>query len=218
MIKAVLFDMDGTLIDAPEAICSVVSETIRELTGDEVSQEEIAKYIGRPIWEFFEELSPELREKSREASAVYRKKYDLVAEGMTRLLPHAKETLAELKGKKLKIGVVSQRPVELTWRILKYMGLNEFVDRVTSGEETRPKPSPDSLLQAMDELGVKPNETVMVGDATFDIDAAKRAGTKSIGVMTGVGTREELKKSGANVILDDLSGLNIEVINGTNES
>ena len=209
MIKAVIFDLDGTLVDATEAICRAVNETIKELTGRNVSCRAIRQEIGHPIWEFFETLSPEIRDRSREASAIYRKKYDIIGKRLTKLLPHVKEKLSELKKNGLKVAVVSQRPVGLTKDILGYTGISEFVDVITSGEETEPKPSPYSVKLAIEILGVKPDETVVVGDGTFDIDAGKAIGARTIGVLTGVGTRKDFEKSGADEVISTMGDLKV---------
>lgn len=210
MFKAVLFDMDGTLIDASEAIAVVVAETIKELTGKDVPHSEIKKLIGRPIWEFFEELSPEIEITSKEASAIYRKKYDKVAESMTKLIPYAKDALEKVKSQGLKVGIVSQRPTKLIYEILDYMDLRDFVDVVTSGEETKPKPAPDALIKAAELLELNPSEIMFVGDATFDVVAAKKAGMHTVGVLTGVGTKDTLEAAGADIVLENLKTLNLD--------
>ncbi len=206
MLKAVLFDLDGTLVDADEAICSVVAEVIEGMTGRKVPCSEIERHLGKPIWDFFKALSPEI--DSMEASDVYRERYDQVAEKMTEKLPHACELLEELKAAGLKIGVVSQRPAHLIRDVLRYMGMDEFVDVVASGEETEPKPSPLSVLAALKAMGVNPEEAVFVGDATFDMEAAKAAGMKTVGVLTGVASREEMKD--ADLVVEDLGELGLE--------
>lgn len=202
-IKAVLFDLDGTLIDASEPVSVLVAKTIEEMTGRKVDPKVVLGYIGQPIWKFFEDLAPEM-ENVNGAVELYRKKYDESANDMTKLLPGVRETFEELKAKGVRIGVVSQRPVYLSRDILQHFKLEKLVDVITSGEETEPKPSPESILAAMEKLGVKPEETVLVGDTVMDMKAARNAGARAIGVLTGTDDRNELAEAGADVVLQNL--------------
>lgn len=119
------------------------------------------------------------------------------------MIAGVKEMLAALKPH-YKMAVVSARPRHGTMGFLDHFELTAYFDCVASAQTAvRSKPWPDPVLWAMDEMGVGPEETVMVGDTTVDLRAGQAAGTQTIGVLCGFGDREELEKQGADLILEN---------------
>ncbi len=126
------------------------------------------------------------------------------------LVPGVDEMLKQLKGH-YPMSVVSARDEKGTMRFLEQFNLVQYFDAVITGQSAEhTKPYPDPIRLAAQKMGVKPEECLMVGDTTVDIRAGKSAGAQTAGVLCGFGEEPELKKQGADVILkttSDLAGL-----------
>jgi HAD superfamily hydrolase (TIGR01509 family) len=128
------------------------------------------------------------------------------------LVPGVDEMLAQLHGR-YPMSVVSARDEKSTLRFLNQFDLCKYFDVIVTGLSTpHTKPYPDPILLAAQKMGVKPEESLMVGDTTVDIRAGKAAGAQSVGVLCGFGEEAELKQLGADLILGSTSELT-EVFN-----
>jgi len=117
------------------------------------------------------------------------------------LIPGVDETLATLHSH-YKMAVVSARGERSTRLFLDQFNLSHYFNCIATAQTCKhTKPYPDPILWAAEQTGVFPNECVLIGDTTVDIRAARAAGCQSVGVLCGFGQREELEKSGANLIL-----------------
>lgn len=123
------------------------------------------------------------------------------------LIPGVDEMLKQLKGR-YPMSVVSARDEKGTMRFLEQFDLVKYFDAVITGQSAEhTKPYPDPILLAAQKMGVKPEECIMVGDTTVDMRAGKSAGAQTVGVLCGFGEEPELQKKGADKILDTTSDL-----------
>jgi len=123
------------------------------------------------------------------------------------LIPGVNETLKELHGR-FPMSVVSARDEKGTMRFLEQFDLVKYFDVVVTGQSAEhTKPYPDPVLLAAQKMGVNPNECLMIGDTTVDIRAGKSAGAQTVGVLCGFGEERELLKFGADHILQTTSEL-----------
>jgi len=123
------------------------------------------------------------------------------------LIPGVDEMLKKLKGHYL-MSVVSARDEKGTMRFLKQFDLVKYFDTIITGQSAEhTKPYPDPILLAAQKLGVQPEECLMIGDTTVDMRAGKSAGTQTVGVLCGFGKEPELEKRGADMILNTTSEL-----------
>lgn len=107
-----------------------------------------------------------------------------------------------------KIGLVSVRGASVLEDFIEYAGIRENISVVVHGLSTKnTKPNPDPILFACQQMGVAPGECAMVGDTTVDIIAARRAGASSVGVLCGFGTRNEIIREEADLILSSTADL-----------
>jgi phosphoglycolate phosphatase len=205
-IKAIIFDFDGTLavlnIDFP-----LMRERITALIGrfgvDEGTIRE------RYLLEMIDEVYPILRkENACSAEEFYEKAHrilheiELRAAEEGRLIPGAEATLRMLRQRGLKIGIITRNCEEAVRRV--FPAIDDYCDIFISRDSVeKVKPHPDHLNSALDALGVSGEEAVMVGDHTLDIQAGKRVGMKTAGVLTGRITKEEFKEAEADYILKD---------------
>jgi HAD superfamily hydrolase (TIGR01549 family) len=117
------------------------------------------------------------------------------------------EMLKQLKGR-YSMSIVSARDEKGTMRFLEQFNLVQYFDAIITGQSAEhTKPYPDPILLAAQRMNVKPGECLMIGDTTVDIRAGKSAGTQTIGVLCGFGEEPELRKKGADTILKTTSEL-----------
>ncbi len=194
-LAAVLFDMDGTLIDSYPAITASVNQ-VRSLYGlPPLSVAEVNRQLGRGA-DYLLEKTVGRGDPSANAAA-YQQHHPTVLREGTQLLPGAKETLFALKQRGLKLGICSNKPVAFTRELIVYLGVADALNVVLGPEDVRHhKPAPDMLLTAMSRLGVGPNQVLYVGDMTIDIQTARacrsprlNGGRHRIGHAGGAGRR-----------------------------
>ena len=201
-LRAVLFDLDGTLIGSVDHIVSCWQHTVRESLGREIAREEVVATLGRALLECFEEIAPGQGERMREVYRAYQRE---THDQMVTSVPGARETLEKLREAGLKLGVVTSKGLPATTEGLNLFGLAPYFDLLVTYEDTtRHKPHPDPLLVAAERLGIPTGEMLYVGDAVFDIQAGRAAGVRTAGVTWGAGTREELMAAGAGLVVDNM--------------
>lgn len=211
MIKLVLFDVDGVLINSGKDICETVNYVLNQLNLPTKTVEEIAPTYSAGTYGRFA-LWIDDETILQKAVKLYRKYYiDEVCE-KTELYPHVKETVM-LLSKKYKLGVVSNK---LSTIIKKILANNEILDcfGVIIGSEMLPAPKPDpiGILKALEIMNANPDNTLMVGDSDVDVLAGKTAGTKTCGVSYGIADLKELKNTNPDFLIDDFSQI-LDVIN-----
>jgi phosphoglycolate phosphatase len=194
MIKLVIFDLDGTLVNAYPAVSRSVNYTLRSLGFAPRSHAEIKRRVGggdRRLMVYF--IGEELADR---AMAIYRPHHvkALKVKGAVRFLPGAGEILKFLKGKGYKLAIASNRPTKFTRIILKVLDVSRFFDMVLCADRAgKPKPYPDMLWAIAKRLRFDRQEILYVGDMTIDVNCAHRAGVRVVAVPTGSSSKKELK-------------------------
>jgi len=209
-ISAVIFDKDGVLISSFNTVYTAMNKTLEHYGFEKLSREEFRKeWWGIRADLSFEKKLGIIREEALEVFEFYKqRRKDL--EYMTELYPGVIDILREL-GKYYSLGVVTSTFRNTVLELLEDFGISEFFDVVVGGDETTPKPAPDSILKACERLGIKPEEAAYVGDTDADIGAGKSAGCTTV-IVTTSKIREELEKVEGIIIIDSLHELK-EVIN-----
>ena len=181
--KAIIFDLDGVIIDSLEAWFKVFNETREHYKLPKISKKE---FIGS-VWGSPMEKDVERYFKGKtieQISKYYFSNFTNFKED-TRLNPDVKETLEKLKGKKLKLGIVSNSFKKQVSGILEHHKIEHLFDVVLGGDDVENgKPAPDSIFEACKRLKIKPEEAVFVGDTMNDAGASKNAGMFFIGYHT----------------------------------
>lgn len=209
MIKAVLFDLDGTLINSNDLILKSFKHTFKSILNLELSDEEISLNFGKPLQEIFKNYDSE---KIEEMINTYRKINLELHDKECKEFLGVKEMLKALKNKGIKIGVVTSKKKDMAERGAKLMGIFDYFDVFITPECTKKhKPYGEPVLKACEILGVSPNEALMVGDSPYDILAGKNAKTKTCGVNYTALPIEKLKESKADFYIDKPSEI-LEVI------
>lgn len=207
-IRAVVFDFDGTLavlnIDFSE-MRKQVFELIRKYGIDETLIAE------RYLLEIIDEVVQILNRKNTSAAEAFYQEAHLILREIEmkaaeegRMLPGVKEALISLKRKGTKVGIVTRNCEEAVRKVLP--DIEKFCDVFVSRDSIKKvKPHPEQLTSVLKALHVAGGETLMVGDHTIDIQAGKRVGMKTVGVLTGRTKQDEFEEAGADYILGDAS-------------
>jgi len=205
-IKLVIFDLDGTLIDAYDAIVESFNYTMRKIGIRQRSYQTIKRAVG---WGDRGLLCPFVPEdKLGMALKIYQTHHKNSLSKYTRFLPGAKEVLRYLKNRGYQLAVASNRPKDFTQIVIRKLKLKHFFDYVLCGNELkRAKPHPDILLKIIRKLAIKKKEALYVGDMTIDVNTGKNAGIRTIAVTTGSSSRRELAKLKPFILLKNVSGL-----------
>ncbi|ROR93004.1 phosphoglycolate phosphatase/AHBA synthesis associated protein [Nocardioides aurantiacus] len=174
-VRAVLWDMDGTLIDSSAIVPDAFVETVLSLGGPRLTRDEVVAYYdaGAPHVMLGMMLD-------REPDPVLGERYHAtladVGSGV-RVHDGVAEVLAELHGRGVPMGVFTGNSARAASILLEAAGLRGWFDAVVGGDEVeRPKPAPDGVLRVAQELGVDPARCVYVGDSPLDVGAARDAG------------------------------------------
>lgn len=202
--KACIFDLDGTLVDSLRDIAEALNDCLALLG---IAPRPVSDYrylVGegvpvlcqRAIGETHPLLVPRLTELARAFYRVRPLKY-------TKPFPGIERVIDRLQGRGVKLAVLSNKPHELTVRVV-----NQFWTDNTFGavygffDEERRKPSPHFALKICEELEVSPADTWVIGDTPTDVETAIRAGATAAGVTWGFRSREDLTAAGAHLIFD----------------
>jgi phosphoglycolate phosphatase len=199
-VRAVLFDVDGTLLDTRDAWIAAFDAGTAAVRRTAIPGSVAAQWIGTPIEVIYQRSGLSADEIPKAIEVFQRVEAESVAKGM-RPYPRVREMLASLGAWKL--AAVTNKRHDTTVAALRATGLLPFFPVILGGDSVpRKKPAPDPVWKAAEALGVRPVECVVVGDTENDVRAAKDAGARSIGVTWGYGTRESLEAAGVDHLIE----------------
>lgn len=194
MIKLVIFDLDGTLIDAYEAIEKSLNYTLKTLKYKTVGFPAVHKAVGGGDVNFIKTFVK--NKHIEEALEIYRQHHKTSLLTYARTIPSAKRMLKSLKKMNYKLAVATNRPEKFSLILLSHLGLEGCFDLITCASTMEElKPEPTLLLRILKELKINPDEAFYVGDMVVDVYAGKNAGVRTVAVMSGSSSESELKKA-----------------------
>ena len=184
--KAVLFDLDGTLLDTVLDLHAAANGMLRDLGRPEVVIEDIRAYVGRGIPNLVKRILAGNLEAADDpapppdaALASFKRHYAVVNGLASNPFPGVMEGLKALKATGLPLGVITNKAVAFTGPLLERTGLAPFMSVAVSGDQLpRAKPDPMPVIWACGRLGVSPADTVLIGDSINDFKAGRAAGCK----------------------------------------
>lgn len=188
--EAVLFDLDGTLVDSLPLIFRTYRQVFDEM-GIPWNENSIEKMIGLPLKDIGKYFTG--KEVSR-FEELYQYYYHRDHDHFTRLYPGTLAMLSNLEKRKIKLGIVTSKGKPGTTRTTAFTGLDRFMDVIISAHDVlKHKPDPEPLLNAVELLGVHVSRAIYIGDSRFDILTGRNAGARTLGVTWGLASREELE-------------------------
>lgn len=194
MKKAILFDLDGTLIDSTEAILESFYHSLNthgEIS--DVTDEMITSQIGHPLQVMFAGVG--VSEESIEIHvSTYKLHYREISRFKTFMLPGAIEAIREASTF-ARLGIVTTKTGHYSRELMEHFGVMDYFEVLIGFENvTNPKPHPEPILTALKQMELSTDNVWMIGDTRLDLEASSRAGVKAIGVLSGYDNAEQLSK------------------------
>ncbi len=206
-LQAVLFDLDGTLIDTIPLILDSFRYATQTVLGTPVADDVLARNVGIPLMIQMRHFTDDAA-VADELLRAYREHNRLHHDQRARLFEGTAEALSRIAQCGVPMGVVTSKGREIALRGLDLFDLGRFFDVViTMDDVDRFKPDPFPLLKAAEALGIAADVAAYVGDSPHDVDAANRAGALSIAAPWGVSSRDRLLEAQPHFILDSMADL-----------
>ena len=210
MIKLLIYDLDGTLIDSRADIANSVNWALQELGFKALPKEQVSSFVGsgvrRLMEQVLEKAAPPGNDALERAITLYRKRYAEHLLDETKLYLSVPEVLEHFKARKQ--AVITNKPEGFSKEILKGLGVDSYFFRLIGGDQEFPKkPDPAPVLEVISHARVRPEETVFIGDSDIDIETGKNAKIQTIAVTYGFGALSEIKHAKPDFIFHDLREL-----------
>jgi phosphoglycolate phosphatase len=214
-VRLAVFDCDGTLVDGQADICAAMELAFASVGLTAPDRHDIRRIVGLSLPQAIRFLSPETDDARQAAAAeAYKGAFRAArAEGRLAepLFPGIVETLNRLRDDGWLLGVATGKSDRGLTHCLAEHGLTDHFLTLQTADRHPSKPHPAMLMAALEEAGALVENSVMIGDTAFDIDMARAAGVRAIGVAWGYHTAQELRNAGA-VAIADVPGDLVELL------
>ena len=203
-IKAVFFDLDGTLVDTLDDLTNAINTALTQFDQPKLSREESRLLIGNGGHAFVSgALPPDRQDLHDDVLGAMWKSYRDNNFANSRIYDGMTETIEGLRQRGVGVAVVTNKDQAFAEKMLEQFFGGEFFDYIAGiGADGIVKPDPASTLKALDSMGILPQECLFVGDSDVDINTARAAGIRSVGVSWGFRGRIELEAANADIVID----------------
>lgn len=189
-IQLVIFDLDGTLVDAYDAVAASLQHALEQMDLPTINHAMVKKNVGWGETHLISKLVPQTH--VAQVLSIYRQHHRSALKSGTKFLPGAKKLLEGLKKDGYTLAVATNRTSRFTHVILKHLKIADSFDYIVCGDEVkRAKPEPDMLQMILKRSGIRVEQVVYVGDMMIDVQAGVAAGIKTIAVLTGSCGKED---------------------------
>lgn len=189
-LQGVIFDLDGTLVDTRDADLGALSKALEQVIGERIPIDELAHFFGVSSEEAATQL---VGDRAEELLDRWSSLYHTTLADSIRVYPGVKNILQELHAAGKRMGVVTLQTRKEMSQTRKVILLDDWIDVWVALDDTNlPKPSPEPVVLAIDQLELPPEQTLMVGDSIKDMQAGRAAGTRTGAALWGVIDAEEL--------------------------
>ena len=216
-IKAILFDLDGTLFETAPELAEAVNLMLKDLEMAELKTNEIKRFIGRGAENLIKQ-SIEVSSKKdpipffAKAEKLFAQHYSLISANSL-MYEGVEKSIIDLKAKDFLLGCVTNKPAIYTEALMNHSRLADFMDIIVSGDTTeKKKPDPLPILHALNQLNIEPKDAIMVGDSVVDIEAGFEAGTYIFTVPYGYQFGESIISDKVDYAMSNFSELT-QIIN-----
>ncbi|MBK0370584.1 HAD family hydrolase [Flavobacterium agrisoli] len=202
--KAIIFDLDGTLVNSLEDISDAMNKVLLDYNYPTHSYETYQYFIGSGLHNLVSKALPATTNSEEQIESCFQKMISVYSERCSiKTKPYSGiiEMLQQLKAKNLKLAVLSNKADALTKKIVAEIFPHQFDMAVGLKTEATKKPNPFEALEIAKNWDLKPEEILFVGDSDIDMQTAVNAKMFPVGVLWGYRTDEELKLSGAQVVI-----------------
>ena len=205
-IKLIIFDLDGTLINAYPAIIRSFNYTMQKMGYSRKDNLTIRRAVG---WGDENLLKPFIKRSDlKKAILLYRRHHQTTLIKDSRLFPGVEMILRYFKNEGYKLAIASNRPTKFSRILIHHLKIAEYFDYLLCADRLRyGKPHPAILNKIMRRFSLGRRETLYIGDMVIDIQAARAARIKSVIVTTGSSTKQEIRKQGPSCIIARITEL-----------
>ena len=208
MVKAVVFDFDGTLCDTGVGVKKSAKYALDAFGIKAPEWEELDFFIGPPLLVTFQERFNQSVTDAEKLVKKYRERYTNIGLYESEFYNGIPQLIKDLKSQGFKLGIASSKPINYVEELLIKADLQTYFDYISAVSFNADCESKQSILErCLNELGVEPNDAIMVGDRFYDMDGARGAGVDSVGVLWGFGSKFELIESGATYVVDKIQDI-----------
>lgn len=214
-IQAVLFDLDGTLIDSIQVYYKMVAIVLERLGFPDATRDDVLAAAKKDPFDWLR-VFPKVDHQKKEllipsAWRIVEEVYPALFREQVTVIDGAVDILHQLVVKGIKLGIVTSTPkkhINHKMRILEKMGIAHLIDAViTADDAPQKKPAPDPLIHCADELGIPVLACIYIGDSCLDIQAGKSAGMRTIAVLSGWDRKEALAAEQPDAIISSVGTL-----------
>ncbi|MBW1605920.1 HAD family hydrolase [Lactobacillus sp. Sy-1] len=205
-----IFDFDLTLIDSGRVNVLSTQSAFDKMGWPKPSADAVSYYTGIPIETSFPKMAPQNASQAdlQKLIKVFVKEYEKLEPGNLQLFPGIKEVLAKLRADGKQLFVATSNRSEVVIRNMKALGVLQYFTEIVGFDMVeKAKPAPDTVLKIIADHHLKKDETIMIGDATFDLEMGKNAGVHTAGVIWGAHDTEALKMVHPDYLLDQVPQL-----------
>lgn len=204
----VLFDLDGTLLDTLDDLTDAVNRALVRYHLPERDRMEVRAFLGNGAKYLMEHAAPGMEPERFETMLVeYKADYDANCVVKTAPYPGIEDLLLSLRARGVKTGIISNKPDSAVQPLYETFFSDTMDIAVGERAGIRRKPAPDTVLDAMERLGAKPEQTLYVGDTEVDLETARRAGVDCAAVTWGFRDPDQLIAAGAARLFDSADAL-----------
>ncbi len=217
-----LFDLDGTLTDPKEGICTCVQYALASFGIEEPDLDKLEPFIGPPLKDSFIQFYDMSDEQAEAAVEKYRERFRDTGIFENRLYGGVPGMLEALNSRGMFLAVASSKPTVFVERILEHFGIRKYFKVVVGSELDGARVNKDevveeALRQLFGDNPVEKDKVYMIGDRRFDVEGARTLGVESVGVTYGYGSMEELREAKADYIVRSVEELRDFLLRGTEE-
>lgn len=211
MIKGIVFDFDGTIVDSMRMVFDLLNQSLKNRGLPTIEVELLGRMAGLPLIDIISTKTQISESAAKEVEKDVFEAYTSFCRSSCQLLPQVENTLKILKSKKIKLGLLTTTPKKPLKAVAEKFSLNDYFDIMLAKEDAKNKPNPEGLDKIIKKFGIAKDECLYVGDSPIDILTGKAANIKTIAVTTGIATLEQLKDAKPDGIVPDLGELLVYV-------
>ena len=219
--RACIFDLDGTLTDTLSSLVFPVNETMKEIGMPQITRDQCRQFVGNGAKVLIEEAlkagGDEKLTRFEEAFEAYGRIFDANCTYQVKPYPGILEMLAQMKERGMKLGVLSNKPDRQAVHVVAEVFSRELFDAVQGQKEGVPrKPDPTAALTIAEQFGVRPQETLYIGDSEVDAATGKAAGMDTVLVSWGFRPKEVLREASPKWVVDRAEEI-MDIIRGAEQ-
>ena len=202
--RDVLFDLDGTLTDPRSGFIRSIQHAIHIVGGARRSASQLERFLGPPLHHSFAEiLETDDQQQIWKAVAAYRERYSTIGYAEAQLHSGIRASLRQLVSKGRRLWVATSKPTVYATKVIEHFSLGPLFEGIQGSELSSERSLKSEVIRdALASWSIRPAEAVMIGDRLHDIEGAHSNQVKGIGVLWGMGSRQELESAGADLIVD----------------